>query len=100
MAHGDCKLFFECKFVHRTRTKEKGLVVFVRSSSDGNGARFYFPSVKLVRRTRTKEKVSVISMGNEVSHKKWLTVIVNHFSSAKLQQIPESMLRIVRIVRF
>ena len=53
---------FKCKLVRRIRTKEIGLVVFVRSSSDGNGARFRFPSVKLVRRTRTKEKVSVILM--------------------------------------
>ena len=39
---------FECKLVRRTRTKEIGLVVFVRSSSDGNGARLRFSSAKLL----------------------------------------------------
>ena len=37
-----------CKFVSRTRTKEIGLVVFVRSSSDGNGARLRLSSAKLL----------------------------------------------------
>ena len=36
-----------CKLVRRTRTKEIGLVVFVRSSSDGNGARLRFSSANL-----------------------------------------------------
>ena len=40
-------LIFECKLVRRTRTKEIGLVVFVRSSSDGNGARLRFSSANL-----------------------------------------------------
>ena len=37
-----------CKLVRRTRTKEIGLVVFVRSSSDGNGARLRLSSAKLL----------------------------------------------------
>ena len=41
-------LIFECKLVRRTRTKEIGLVVFVRSSSDENGARLRFSSAKLL----------------------------------------------------
>ena len=44
----DSRLNHECKFVRRTRTKEIGLVVFVRSSSDGNGARLRFSSAKLL----------------------------------------------------
>ena len=39
-------LIFECKFVRRTRTKEIGLVVFVWSSSDGNGARLLMSECK------------------------------------------------------
>ena len=52
-------LIFECKFVRRTRTKEIGLVVFVRSSSDGNGARLRFSSANLsVGLARRKKWVS------------------------------------------
>ena len=52
-------LNFKCKFVGRTRTKEIGLVVFVRSSSDGNGARLRFSSANLsVGLARRKKWVS------------------------------------------
>ena len=40
-------LNFKCKFVGRTRTKEIGLVVFVWSSSDGNGARLLISECKV-----------------------------------------------------
>ena len=42
----DSRLNHECKFVRRTRTKGIGIVVFVRSSSDGNGARLRFTSLR------------------------------------------------------
>ena len=42
----DSRLNHECKFFRRTRTKGIGLVVFVRSSSDGNGARLRFTSLR------------------------------------------------------
>ena len=42
----DPRLNHECKFFRRTRTKEIGLVVFVRSSSDGNSTRLRFTSLR------------------------------------------------------
>ena len=55
-----------------------------RSNLVGETGRWWAKGSKLVRRTRTKEKVSVISMWNLISHQIWLTVILNHFPSAKL----------------
>ena len=47
IGHVIVRKFSSVKFVLRTRTKGKGLVVFVRSSSDGNGARLCLTSAKV-----------------------------------------------------
>ena len=101
----DWFFIFGCKLVRRTRTKEIGLVVFVRSSSDGNGARLRFSSAKLRRKKSHCKKnhenhtvlvspfsenwkwqvIAMIFCSGSLTH--FVTGIVSHFCNSYMLQL-------------